>query len=153
LTDEDTLFAAIARAKSVGEPECARLDCDTGEFQGCERCAYDPAATDCWKEVFGNCTACTSSESNGCYSASTVRLYVSIVGNTGGIVYVTLHEYTNDGSYDPADPSTYTVEERSYTLDAGGPEIATTCITDELEATVGKCLTVASHSTTNPAPV
>jgi hypothetical protein len=150
LSQEDTLFAAIQRALNAVEPECSRLDCDTEEFEGCERCDYDPEAEDCWTESKGICTACTSSVSGSCYNASTVRLYISIAGNTGGTVYVILHVYDSSGGYDPSDPETYTEEIREYDFDSAGPIGATTCQIDHLEAPVGKCITVASHSTTPP---
>lgn len=150
LSQEDTLFDAIQRALNAVEPECARLDCDTEEFEGCERCDYDPEAEDCWRESKAlNCTACTNSKSGDCFNASTIRMYISIVGNTGGTVYAFFHIY-DPTTYDPDDPETYIEEQRDYDFDSAGPIAATTCRIDHLEAPVGKCIALVSHSTTPP---
>ena len=144
LTDEDTLADAIARAEEL--PECPRIECDEAELAACQPCPYDSTATDCYKKTPGS-KACTTSASGACYSASTVEYFVSLSGNTGGTVYVIIHDYPAD------DPDNFIVEVRPYVLESSGPDDATVCVSDNLEAGEGRCKELIGATTIDPATI
>jgi hypothetical protein len=143
LAAEDTMFAALERQET--DPECTREDCDQGELPACEKCEYivPNEPTPCWK-VGESCAACTTSMSGASFTATTVRFFISITGNTGGTVYATIHDYPS------ADPDDITEIFREYALDPGGPEDAVVCVADDLQAAEGRCQVIVSVSTTPP---